>query len=174
MSQQSHLCCLGGVGTPPSDKPKNFDELNISNVGENWDEVFTLSYNFRVWVITDSRGDWKLWPQGYFLCPSIWIAVANKLAKEKTCLGEHGAVVKVDANAKEVSKSFYKSVNHKILAGGIWGLENTNLSKPNDEIVSTYVHRFDHGYPTSPGAQRALTDILHTTSNRRPFCLEAA
>ncbi|CAI7665667.1 unnamed protein product [Penicillium discolor] len=62
----------------------------------------------------------------------------------------------------EVSESQYKPVNHDtLLADSIQGLINTELLKPKDEIVSTYVRRFDHGYPT-PSLERngALDEIL--------------
>lgn len=62
----------------------------------------------------------------------------------------------------EVSESSYKPVNHEtLLADSIQGLINTDLLKPDDEIVSTYVRRFDHGYPT-PSLERngALQEIL--------------
>lgn len=62
----------------------------------------------------------------------------------------------------EVSESSYKPINHNtLLADSIQGLVNTDLLKPNDEIVSTYVRRFDHGYPT-PSLERngALAEVL--------------
>jgi len=62
----------------------------------------------------------------------------------------------------EVSESSYKPVNQDtLLADSIQGLVNTELLRPEDEIVSTYVRRFDHGYPT-PSLERngALTEIL--------------
>jgi hypothetical protein len=62
----------------------------------------------------------------------------------------------------EVSESSYKPVDHKTLLDDcIRGLVNTNLLNPEDEIVSTYVRRFDHGYPT-PSLERdgALKEIL--------------
>ena len=62
----------------------------------------------------------------------------------------------------EVSESQYKPVIHDtLLADSIQGLINTDLLKLEDEIVSTYVRRFDHGYPT-PSLQRngALNEIL--------------
>lgn len=62
----------------------------------------------------------------------------------------------------EVSESSYKPVNHEtLLEDCIQGLINTDLLKPEDEIVSTYARRFDHGYPT-PSLERndALAEIL--------------
>ncbi|KAE8333639.1 hypothetical protein BDV39DRAFT_198555 [Aspergillus sergii] len=62
----------------------------------------------------------------------------------------------------EVSESSYKPVNHNtLLADSIQGLIKTDLLQPDDEIVSTYVRRFEHGYLT-PSLERngALAKIL--------------
>ncbi|RYP71904.1 hypothetical protein DL771_004507 [Monosporascus sp. 5C6A] len=62
----------------------------------------------------------------------------------------------------EVSESSYKPVQHEtLLADCIQSLVNTNLLEPEEEIVSTYVRRFDHGYPT-PSLERngALAEAL--------------
>jgi protoporphyrinogen oxidase len=49
----------------------------------------------------------------------------------------------------EVSESSMKPVNHEtLLKDCIQGLINTDMLKPEDEIVSTYHRCFDHGYPT--------------------------
>ncbi|KAJ3495566.1 hypothetical protein NLG97_g3304 [Lecanicillium saksenae] len=49
----------------------------------------------------------------------------------------------------EVAESSYKPVNHEtVLADCIKSCLATELLAPEDEIVSTYVRRFDHGYPT--------------------------
>lgn len=49
----------------------------------------------------------------------------------------------------EVSESSMKPVNHEtLLKECIQGLVNTEMLKPEDEIVSTYHRCFDHGYPT--------------------------
>jgi len=54
----------------------------------------------------------------------------------------------------EVSESSMKPVDHdSLLAECIQGLLNTEMLKPEDEIVSTYHRRFDHGYPT-PSLER--------------------
>ncbi|KAH8690530.1 hypothetical protein BGW36DRAFT_432328 [Talaromyces proteolyticus] len=300
---------------PATDKPKNFDEWNIRNVGQRLNEIFMRPYNFKVWAVPTSRmnstwvgervaapnvkllttnvirnkvaGNWG--PNATFKFPAhggtggIWIAVADTIANEKKRFGNHGTVIKVDADSKkvylkdgtvvkygslvstmavdflaesmgdaklqqmckplyysstnvigvgirgerperigdkcwlyfvedncpfyratifsnyspfnqpnknvklptkqlangkkpasfepqagpywsimlEVSESSYKPVNHEtLLADSIQGLINTELLKPNDEIVSTYVRRFDHGYPT-PSLERdgALNEI---------------
>jgi protoporphyrinogen oxidase len=49
----------------------------------------------------------------------------------------------------EVSESSMKPVDRKtLLKDCIQGLVNTEMLKPTDEIVSTYLRSFDHGYPT--------------------------
>jgi hypothetical protein len=62
----------------------------------------------------------------------------------------------------EISESSMKPViNDQILKESIQGLINTHMLEPEDEIVSTYHRRFDHGYPT-PTLERegALKQIL--------------
>jgi len=62
----------------------------------------------------------------------------------------------------EVSESSMKPVDQEnLLADSIAGLINTEMLKPEDEIVSTYHRRFDHGYPT-PSLERegVLTQLL--------------
>lgn len=62
----------------------------------------------------------------------------------------------------EVSESSHKPVNQEtLLEDCIKGLIDTDLLDPEDEIVSTYVRRFDHGYPT-PSLERdsALAEAL--------------
>ncbi|KAF1919422.1 hypothetical protein BDU57DRAFT_512499 [Ampelomyces quisqualis] len=62
----------------------------------------------------------------------------------------------------EVSESSLKPVDHKnMLRDCIQGLINTEMIKSDDEIVSTYNRRFDHGYPT-PSLERegVLTKLL--------------
>ena len=39
----------------PADKPKNFDEWNVRNVGERLTEIFMRPYNFKVWAIPTSK-----------------------------------------------------------------------------------------------------------------------
>lgn len=49
----------------------------------------------------------------------------------------------------EVSESSMKPVDREtLLKDTIQGCINTTLLKPGDEIVSTYLRSFDHGYPT--------------------------
>ncbi|KAN0090378.1 FAD/NAD(P)-binding domain containing protein [Hyaloscypha variabilis] len=62
----------------------------------------------------------------------------------------------------EVSESSMKPVDHaNLLKDCIQGLINTEMIKPEDEIVSTYHRRFDHGYPT-PSLERegVLKELL--------------
>ncbi|RMZ80819.1 hypothetical protein DV737_g2882, partial [Chaetothyriales sp. CBS 132003] len=62
----------------------------------------------------------------------------------------------------EVSESSKKPVEQStLLKDCIQGLVNTDLLKPDDEIVSTYHRRFDHGYPTpSLGREAVLQELL--------------
>lgn len=54
----------------------------------------------------------------------------------------------------EVSESTMKPVDQtNMLRDCIQGLINTEMLQPDDEIVSTYHRRFDHGYPT-PSLER--------------------
>lgn len=39
----------------PSDKPKNFDEWNVRNVGERLTEIFMRPYNFKVWAVPTTK-----------------------------------------------------------------------------------------------------------------------
>ncbi|KAK5704277.1 hypothetical protein LTR97_003292 [Elasticomyces elasticus] len=62
----------------------------------------------------------------------------------------------------EVSESSMKPVDQEnMLRDCIQGLINTDMIKPEDEVVSTYHRRFDHGYPT-PSLERdgVLKQIL--------------
>ncbi|KFY21624.1 hypothetical protein V493_07252 [Pseudogymnoascus sp. VKM F-4281 (FW-2241)] len=54
----------------------------------------------------------------------------------------------------EISESSMKPVDQEnLLRDSIQGLINTKMIKEDDEIVSTYHRRFDHGYPT-PSLER--------------------
>lgn len=62
----------------------------------------------------------------------------------------------------EVSESSMKPVNQEtLLKDCIQGLINTEMINADDEIVSTYHRRFDHGYPT-PSLEResVLKELL--------------
>lgn len=62
----------------------------------------------------------------------------------------------------EVSQSTMKPVDEaNLLRDSIQGLINTDMIKADDEIVSTYHRKFDHGYPT-PSLERegVLKELL--------------
>ena len=62
----------------------------------------------------------------------------------------------------EVSESSLKPVDHdNLLKDSIQGLVNTKMILPEDEIVTTYHRRFNHGYPT-PSLERegVLKELL--------------
>jgi hypothetical protein len=62
----------------------------------------------------------------------------------------------------EVSQSSMKPVDEEnLLKDCIQGLINTEMVKPEDEIVSTYHRKFHHGYPT-PSLERegVLKELL--------------
>ncbi|RDL41356.1 Uncharacterized protein BP5553_01335 [Venustampulla echinocandica] len=62
----------------------------------------------------------------------------------------------------EISESSMKPVDQaNLMRDSIQGLINTDMIKPDDEIVSTYHRRFDHGYPT-PSLERegVLKELL--------------
>jgi len=62
----------------------------------------------------------------------------------------------------EISESSMKPVDQaNIMRDSIQGLINTEMIRPDDEIVSTYHRRFDHGYPT-PSLERegVLKELL--------------
>lgn len=39
----------------PSDKPRDFDEWNVRNVGERLTEIFMRPYNFKVWALPTTK-----------------------------------------------------------------------------------------------------------------------
>lgn len=68
----------------------------------------------------------------------------------------------------EVSESSMKPVDQaNLLRDSIQGLINTEMIRPDDEIVSTYHRRFDHGYPT-PTLERegVLKQLLPALQDR--------
>ncbi|CAL00462.1 uncharacterized protein An16g02380 [Aspergillus niger] len=95
-------------------------------------------------------------PQQKVKLPTKQLANSQKSASSDAQEGLYWSIM------LEVSESQYKPVNHDILLDDcIQGLINTTLLQPEDEIVSTYVRHFDHGYPT-PSLERngALNKIL--------------
>ena len=87
-------------------------------------------------------------PQEDVKLPTKRLANGKKLASTAALPGPYWSLM------LEVSESSYKPVKHEtLLEDSIQGLINTSLLAPEDEIVSTYVRRFDHGYPT-PSVER--------------------
>lgn len=70
-------------------------------------------------ILQKTAGNWG--PNATFRFPAvggtggIWIAVANTLPKKNTRFGEHGAVTKVDADAKKVFLKDGTTVNYQKL-----------------------------------------------------------
>lgn len=95
-------------------------------------------------------------PESSKALPTIQLADGSKTQDTEAKEGPYWSIM------LEVSESSMKPVNNDtLLAESIQGLVNTEMLRPNDEIVSTYHRRFDHGYPT-PSLERegALTKIL--------------
>lgn len=40
---------------PATDKPSNFDEWNIRNIGDRLNEIFMRPYNFKVWAVPTTK-----------------------------------------------------------------------------------------------------------------------
>ena len=75
----------------------------------------------------------------------------------------------------EVSESVYKPVNHETLQQDcITGLVANDLVLPEDEIVSTYLRRFDQGYPTPSLERDAYWNKPCHTCRPRTYSLAAA
>ncbi|TKW59866.1 hypothetical protein CTA1_1455 [Colletotrichum tanaceti] len=88
--------------------------------------------------------------------PTLYLANGQKAASTEAQEGPYWSIM------LEVSESSMKPVDQeKILEQCIQGLINTEMIKPEDEIVSTYHRRFNHGYPT-PSLERegVLKDLL--------------
>lgn len=80
--------------------------------------------------------------------PTLQLADGTKPKDETVAEGPYWSIM------LEVSESSMKAVDQaNLLKDSIQGLVNTDMLKPNDEIVSTYHRRFDHGYPT-PSLER--------------------
>jgi len=79
---------------------------------------------------------------------TIQLADGSKPEDHKVAEGPYWSIM------LEVSESSMKPVDHaNMLKDCIQGLVNTEMLRPEDEIVSTYHRRFDHGYPT-PSLER--------------------
>ncbi|KAE9972442.1 hypothetical protein BLS_009830 [Venturia inaequalis] len=82
-------------------------------------------------------------PNEQVLLPTLQKADGSKPDSEAASYGPYWSIM------LEVSESTMKPVNREtLLADSIQGLVNTEMLKGSDEIVSTYVRSFDHGYPT--------------------------
>ncbi|KAL2397567.1 hypothetical protein ABEF93_001130 [Exophiala dermatitidis] len=75
--------------------------------------------------------------------PTLHLANGSKPQSSQAQEGPYWSIM------LEVSESSMKPVNQEtLLQDCIQGLVNTEMLRPEDEIVSTYHRRFDHGYPT--------------------------
>ncbi|KAK7955636.1 UDP-galactopyranose mutase [Apiospora aurea] len=148
-----------------ADKPRNFDEWNIRNVGNRLNEIFMHPYNFKVWAVPTTKmnapnvsaRNADPAPTSSSR-PSSWPTGRSRRQTERRG-GKPGPYWSVTL---EVSESAYKPVRHEtLLADCVRGLVATELLAPGDEIVSSYVRRFEHGYPT-PSVERdgALAESL--------------
>lgn len=80
--------------------------------------------------------------------PTLQLADGSKTSSTEAKEGPYWSIM------LEVSESVMKPVNRKtLLQSSIAGLLNTEMLRPEDEIVSTYHRAFDHGYPT-PSLER--------------------
>lgn len=88
--------------------------------------------------------------------PTMYLADGSAAKSKDAVKGPYWSIM------LEVSESTMKPVNREtLLKDSIQGLINTEMLKPEDEIVSTYIRAFDHGYPT-PTLERegVLTKLL--------------
>jgi protoporphyrinogen oxidase len=88
--------------------------------------------------------------------PTLYLANGSKATSTEAKEGPYWSIM------LEVSQSTLKEVDEEnLLKDCIQGLINTEMILPEDEIVSTYHRRFDHGYPT-PSLERegVLTKLL--------------
>ncbi|KAK0103615.1 hypothetical protein ONS95_005627 [Cadophora gregata] len=95
-------------------------------------------------------------PEDSVKLPTQYLANGSKPKSSEPQEGPYWSIM------LEVSESSMKPVNHDtLLKETIQGLINTEMIKPEDEIVSTYHRRFDHGYPT-PSLERegVLKELL--------------
>ncbi|UKZ87822.1 uncharacterized protein TrAFT101_003598 [Trichoderma asperellum] len=95
-------------------------------------------------------------PQKDAKLPTLYLANGEKAASSEAQEGPYWSIM------LEVSQSELKPVDvDNLLKDCIQGLVNTEMLKPEDEIVSTYHRAFDHGYPT-PSLERegVLKELL--------------
>jgi len=87
-------------------------------------------------------------PEASVKLPTITLANGTKPSSSEPREGPYWSIM------LEVSQSSLKPVDEaNLLKECIQGLINTDMIKPEDEIVSTYHRKFDHGYPT-PSLER--------------------
>ncbi|KAB5582745.1 UDP-galactopyranose mutase [Coniochaeta sp. 2T2.1] len=87
-------------------------------------------------------------PQADVKLPTMYKADGSKADSSEAKEGPYWSIM------LEVSQSTMKPVDEEnLLKDCIQGLINTEMIKPEDEIVSTYHRKFDHGYPT-PSLER--------------------
>ncbi|QUC23966.1 uncharacterized protein UV8b_08207 [Ustilaginoidea virens] len=94
-------------------------------------------------------------PQADKKLPTLYLADGTKTSSEAK-EGPYWSIM------LEVSESSMKPVDVKnLLRVSIQGLVNTEMLKPEDQIVSTYHRAFEHGYPT-PSLERegVLKELL--------------
>ena len=94
--------------------------------------------------------------------PTLQLADGSKPASADAKEGPYWSIM------LEVSESSMKPVDQaNMMRDCIQGLVNTEMLKPEDEIVSTYHRRFDHGYPT-PSLERegVLKELLPELQSR--------
>lgn len=95
-------------------------------------------------------------PQADAKLPTLYLADGSKAKTSEAKEGPYWSIM------LEVSQSSLKPVDEEnLLKDCIQGLINTDMIKPEDEIVSTYHRKFDHGYPT-PSLERegVLKELL--------------
>ncbi|ATY65756.1 UDP-galactopyranose mutase [Cordyceps militaris] len=95
-------------------------------------------------------------PEANAKLPTLYLANGEKAASSEAKEGPYWSIM------LEVSESSMKPVDQEtLLKDCIQGLINTDMIRPEDEIVSTYHRRFDHGYPT-PSLEResVLKELL--------------
>jgi protoporphyrinogen oxidase len=95
-------------------------------------------------------------PEASVMLPTLFFAGGNRPKYSEPRKGPYWSIM------LEVSESSMRPVDQaNILKDSIKGLINTEMIEANDEIVSTYHRRFDHGYPT-PTLEREgiLTQLL--------------
>ncbi|KAG7116466.1 hypothetical protein HYQ44_007085 [Verticillium longisporum] len=95
-------------------------------------------------------------PQASEKLATLYLANGTKAASTEPKEGPYWSIM------LEVSESSMKPVDQEnLLKDCIQGLINTEMITAEDEIVSTYHRRFDHGYPT-PSLERegVLKDLL--------------